>query len=373
MQIRLATFNVENLFSRPAAMNLPSWSEGQPILNAYNSLNVLLNKEIYASDDRQQILKLLGDFGLLKARPDNPFIELRMIRGRLFQTHEDREPEIVAKGRSDWVGWVELKKEAIEDQAIENTARVIAEVNPDILVLAEVENRVVLQQFYDQVLAPMLKARGQKGYLFNMIIDGNDRRGIDVGILSRFPISSMRSHIEDSGEDDGKIFSRDCPEYYINVSDDISGDRELLVLPNHFASKGSDRSGARRRVQAERVKEIYEGLKAEHSRIVVAGDLNDHPEGGSLGALLDGTDLKDAMSLPVYQGFPGTYNHANARDKLDYLLLSPALVGGVAAVNVERRGFYAPTKWPSFENITKETKDRYQASDHHCLWADIEL
>lgn len=368
MQIRLATFNVENLFNRPVAMNRPNWSEGQPALNAYNSLNSLLNKETYTSDDRQQILKLLGDFGLLAARPNNPYLELRKIKGRLVQIHKDRDPEIVAKGRSDWVGWVELKKESIADQAIENTARVIAEVNPDILVLVEIENRVVLQQFYDQVLEPMLKARGLKCYPYNMVIDGNDIRGIDVGILSRFPIASMCTHIEDR-KSDKRIFSRDCPEYYVRVKDDL----ELLMLPNHFASKGSDRSGERRKVQSERVKEIYEGLKAEHDHIVAAGDLNDYPEGGSLGALLAGTDLKDAMSLPMYEGYPGTYGHATARNKLDYLLLSPALAGGVTAVNVERRGFYAPTKWPSFENINKDTKDRYQASDHHCLWADIEL
>jgi len=34
---------------------------------------------------------------------------------------------------------------------------------------------------------------------------------------------------------------------------------------------------------------------------------------------------------------------------------------------------YAPRKWESFENINKENKDRFQASDHHCLWVEIPL
>ena len=34
---------------------------------------------------------------------------------------------------------------------------------------------------------------------------------------------------------------------------------------------------------------------------------------------------------------------------------------------------FAPTKWESFENINKQTKDRNQASDHHCVWADVEV
>ncbi|MCJ7443793.1 MAG: hypothetical protein MUO26_04565 [Methanotrichaceae archaeon] len=79
------------------------------------------------------------------------------------------------------------------------------------------------------------------------------------------------------------------------------------------------------------------------------------------------------MSLDAYKGYPGTYRHANANEKLDYLLLSPSLASAVVSVDVERRGFYAPTKWMSFENITEKTKDRFQASDHHCLWADIDL
>jgi len=38
-----------------------------------------------------------------------------------------------------------------------------------------------------------------------------------------------------------------------------------------------------------------------------------------------------------------------------------------------RHGFYAPKKWESFDNINATTKDRFQASDHHCLWADIDI
>lgn len=368
MKLRIATFNVENLFRRPKVMNFASWSEGQPYLDDYAKLTNLLNRETYSAQDKQAMLKLLTKHKLTAARPNHPYFELRSLRGRLLERPKGKPAKIVANGRGDWLGWLALKDEAIADPAIVNTARVIAAVNPDIIVLVEVENRPTLERFHDQVLVPQLAAAQAQPYPHNMVIDGNDARGIDVGILSRFPIVRMRSHITDRVAD-RTVFSRDCPEYFL----DLGQGRELVILPNHFASKGSDRTGDRRRAQSMQAKKIYDSLRASHDHIIVAGDLNDHPQGGSLDALLQQTDLRDAMSLSQYTGLPGTFQRATAAEKLDYLLLSPALATRVERADVERRGYYAPTKWTAFDDITKETKDRNQASDHHCLWAELDL
>jgi endonuclease/exonuclease/phosphatase family metal-dependent hydrolase len=359
----IATFNVENLFERPRAMNFPTWTAGQPALDAAGELNALINKRVYADADKRRMLHLLKKQQLLATRPNNPLLELRKVRGQLFELSP--KPRIVASGRESWAGWVELKTEPLADDAITNTARVIAEVNPDILVLVEVESRPAVQHFHDKVLLPLLK----HPYPYNMVIDGNDERGIDVGILSRYPIQRMRSHIADS-KGKSRIFSRDCPEYYI----ELPSGRELLLLPNHFASKGSDATGKRRRLQAAAVRTIYESLRKRYPYAIVAGDFNDDPESNALEALLRKTNLRDAMSLKQYQGaFPGTYQRATAKEKIDYLLLSPALRSKVQAVDVCRKGFYAPRKWESFENINEANKERFQASDHHCLWAEIQL
>lgn len=361
--MRLATFNIENLFERPRAMNLATWEAGQPAINDAAQLNKLFNQPVYTAADQQKMLELLAANGLLATRPNGTFLELRKIRGDLFRVPKNGAPSIIAKGRGDWVGWVDLKKEPVDDEAISNTARIISDVDADILVLCEVENRPCLQHFCDQFLAPLMKKRT---YGWNMVIDGNDQRGIDVAILSRFPISHMVSHITDM-DGTSRVFSRDCPEYVI----EMPGGIPLLVLPNHFASKGSDVTGKRRKQQAKRVRQIHDHLRQHFDHVLVAGDLNDHPKGGSLDRLLD-ADLVDAMSLDVYDGLPGTYAHVNAAQKIDYLLMSPALSERVTKVDVDRRGFYAPTKWKSLSSITKETKDRYQASDHHCLWADLD-
>ena len=364
MQLRIATFNVENLFSRPKALNQPTWKAGQPAVDAAGELNSLFAKDVYAPADQKRMLKHLGDQGLLATRPSGDFLRLVKVRGRLFSL-AGGAPSLVAAGRSSWVGWVEHKKEAIADAAIENTARVIAEVDPDVLVCVEVEDRPTLERFHDGVLAPLLAAQGKAPLPYAMVIDGNDDRGIDVGLLSRYPIDRIRPHVADRTAGGKPTFSRDCPEYYVK----LPNGKELAVLPNHLASKGSDVSGARRKVQAAAVAAIYQGVRATHELVVVAGDLNDHPAGGSLGALLTGTDLVDAMALPAYAGLSGTYQHARADQKLDYLLLSPKLRAGVGAVDVCRKGFYAPTKWASFPGV--DATGRTQASDHHCLWVEV--
>jgi hypothetical protein len=42
----LASYNVENLFERPRAMNLATWADGKPILEQHARINQLLNEGV---------------------------------------------------------------------------------------------------------------------------------------------------------------------------------------------------------------------------------------------------------------------------------------------------------------------------------------
>jgi hypothetical protein len=66
----------------------------------------------------------------------------------------------------------------------------------------------------------------------------NDERGIDVGVLTRYPIVNIKTHVDDEYKSTNgqfyKIFSRDCPEYKVDI-----GDRQFVhCLCNHLKSKG---------------------------------------------------------------------------------------------------------------------------------------
>lgn len=185
----------------------------------------------------------------------------------------------------------------------------------------------------------------------------------------------MRSHVDDRLSNGAEVFSRDCPEYYVMTP----SRNRLIVMVNHFKSKGYGspaQSNARRKAQAKRVKEIYEGLiQAGERLIAVVGDLNDTPDSDPLSPLLHNTTLKDAFTHPAFNdgGFPGTYGGCTASNKIDYLLMSPDLYARVTTGGVFRKGMWPgvrPRKWDAYEEI-EDKKDA--ASDHAAIWVDAEI
>ncbi|HEX7782040.1 MAG TPA: endonuclease/exonuclease/phosphatase family protein [Sphingobium sp.] len=370
--MRLASFNVENLFDRAKAMNSEDWSDGKAVLEKFAQLNALLGELTYSAADKAKIAALMIDLGLEKS-DQGPFILMRRNRGGLIKRPQAGGIQVVANGRADWVGSVELRVEPVNEQAMRNTAQVIRDVGADVLGVVEAESRPVLNEF-SRVLLP---AVGGTPYPHVMLIDGNDERGIDVGLMTRdgFPVDMMRSHVDDRDGQGNLIFSRDCPEYLVVTP---SGGR-LLLLVNHLKSKGyggQAASSARRRTQAERITAIYQQRRAEgHDHIAVIGDFNDSPDSQPLDPLLHGTDLKDISTHTHFDdgGFPGTFGASTAPNKIDYILLSPPLFALTTAGGIWRKGMWPgthPAKWPKYPEITKEAE---AASDHGAIWADITL
>jgi len=371
--MKLATYNVENMFDRAKALNTDTWAEGRPALEAHKELNELFNEETYSAQDKKRMLDLLKKFGMLKKDDGGRLLLLRKIRGKLLHRPKTGPVTVEANGRSDWIGWVELKTEKVQEAATENTARVVNAVAADVLGVVEAEDRTTLRLFNDSVM-PVVNA---SPYEHVMLLDGNDERGIDVGILTQgnFPIVSIRSHVYDS-DNIGEIFSRDCPEYEVR----LPGGGTLWVLANHFKSKGfgsQSSSNAKRKRQATRVRKIYEEhLAADDKHVAIIGDLNDTPDSDPLRPLLaEGSSLKDVSEHPQHNdgGRPGTHGNCTASSKIDYILLSPDLFAKVVRAGIERRGMWGGkngTLWEHFPEV-KSAKD--SASDHAALWVELQV
>jgi len=96
-----------------------------------------------------------------------------------------------------------------------------------------------LKRFRDTLITTGSGDGEQPIYPHVMVIDGNDARGIDVGVLSKadYPVQRMRSHVDDGGF--GRtIFSRDCPEYWFTIPEGTAlAGEPLVVLVNHLKRK----------------------------------------------------------------------------------------------------------------------------------------
>lgn len=250
-------------------------------------------------------------------------------------------------------------------EATRNTARVVKEVSPDVLVCVEVEDRPTMQRFHDQVLLGH-----EHAFTYNVLVDGNDSRGIDVGLFSNYPISAVRTHVDERDEDGSALFSRDCPRFDVRLP---SG-RLLIVLGNHFKSRGYgafSETSAKRLRQARRVQQIAMEALRDSPYVAVAGDLNDEPDSEPIRTIKHQTGLKDISEHPRYSGRIPTYKASTSlRNKIDYLLLSPALYDTVQAGAVNVNGTFAPRAGSPYPDL-RRVQD--QASDHGALWADLDI
>ncbi len=361
--MRVAVYNVQNLFSRATAMVGDDPTKTSEVLADVSKLQKLIQQPIYGEADKAEMLRILKKH---KALTENGPFHLLETRRRLVS-----QGKIIANGRDEWVGSIEWERELISAPAVENTGRVISEIKADVLCLVEVENRPVLRRFNDTILKPA-------SYPHAMVIDGNDDRGIDVGVASRWPICDMRSHVDDADPiTSHPVFSRDCPEFQI----DIPGNRSLWVLINHFKSRGYGSQAdndAKRKRQAERVSQILKRYNLQKQWVIVVGDLNELPKSDSLKPLLSCPGLRNTFDkLPA-----GTdrWTHRDdatpsKNDQIDYVLVSDALWPRLQEVQIERRGIWAYTKkarekFPPFPTVTGDTNS---ASDHAAVWAEFDL
>jgi endonuclease/exonuclease/phosphatase family metal-dependent hydrolase len=385
--IRFASFNVENLFARPRALNQTTWEEGQPILDAYKEVTDLIALEVYTPEDKERMIQLLLQLEIYRSANGivhrnlvrNPrWAWLRANRGSFDVDHTATGIEIVAWGRATWIGWVELAVEPVDEIATRMTARVISDLAADVLAVIEAENRPSLSRFNDDLLAGH--------YAHCMLIDGNDTRGIDVGIMTaqHVEIAAMRSNVDapDPETVDERLFSRDCAEYQCRLPSGAT----VWVLVNHFKSQSGGGGGAKRARQAQGVRDIVEGLLAAgEPNVVVMGDLNEGPAAAdelpaNLTPIFDPDGpLVDVYSLPGFDPGPrpGSFQSCSIRNRLDYILLSHDLAATVVGGGIERRGLWGtptnknpPAQWEIYPEITGSD---HGASDHAAIFVDLEI
>jgi endonuclease/exonuclease/phosphatase family metal-dependent hydrolase len=384
--VRFATFNLENLFARPKVFKLETWSEGAPILKAYADFNALIENLTYTQADKERMIELLlelevyrRDNGVVRRhRPTDPkWAWLRANRGTFDVEHEDTGIELVADSRFDWTGWLELAKEPIDEVTTNMTAQVLLDVNADVRGVVEVEDRPSLDRFNQDLLG------GHFEHV--MLIDGNDSRGIDVGIMTRQGVEIVSMHSTST------FRIRELPASASSAATAPStyagsrNKRSVRVLLNHFKSQ-SGGGGPKRARQAQGLRDIVDALvKSGEKNLIVMGDLNEGPDGQGNPSphfaplYAPSSPLVDVFSLAAFDPGPkpGTFQSCSTTNRIDYIFVSKNLAPKVVDGGVERHGLWGaptnknpPSAWEIYPTITESGQ---AASDHAAVFVDVNI
>lgn len=255
----------------------------------------------------------------------------------------------------------------------------IAAIDVDVLAVQEVENIEALKTFNRESLGGR--------YPHVIVIEGNDPRLIDVGLLSKYPVGQVVSHQTAPDPDDPskRVFGRDLLRADILTP---SRSRRLLSLFNtHMKSNFVDslehrtpeakaaqriRNNERRKRQAIATEEIIAAETRPNSRYVLLGDMNDDPDSEFLAPMLDSSlGLVDALTdvsetreskheqLGAQPGPRWTSRYKPSGEPpehrlFDQIWVSPSLASKVDASFIERR-----------------TKHGGNGSDHDPSWVTL--
>src|SRR4051812_41398856 len=82
VEVRIASFNVENLFDRARALTLPR-EKASEVLQQHARINDLFALPVYTDADKVEMKALLKKLGISKTDDGGKIALLRQIRGRL--------------------------------------------------------------------------------------------------------------------------------------------------------------------------------------------------------------------------------------------------------------------------------------------------
>lgn len=324
MQISIGTFNLNNLFSR------------------YN----------FQAKIDENVEEETG--GITMTFGEDDFI-VRTFKGRLVREKDPRATEAIA-------------------------ARIRDVMNADVLAVQEVEHIQILKDFNRSHLGGM--------YPHVALIEGNDPRMIDVGVMSKLPLGAITSHQTAIHPDDPNrpVFGRDLLQ--VEVLDD-AGNRLLTLYNTHLKSHfvpfdqdpeaGKIAANARRRRQAEIVSKIISRQERRGGKFVLLGDMNDPENSVDLAPMLtvDGEALANGLAnaietRPPKAESPGQGNGPTSPqwthrfnpdgpeppryELYDQVWLSPALSPKLVSAHIDRR-----------------TKHGGDGSDHDPAWVVLKL
>lgn len=354
MSIRIATFNANNLFSRwsfEAELPRTLSDKALPTLNASAAEGAGVAGHAATGDEpvpTPEVVEVTvpGDTTLTGV--------LRTFQGRLVR---GKDP----KAR-DWI------------------ARRIAALDADVLCLQEVEDQDALDAFHRDDLR-----RHRCQYPYRVVVEGNDRRRIDVAICSRLPITRISSWRFWPDAGGGAVFSRDLLQAEVTAPDG----KPLRIFVNHLKSqfipdefklsaaeieRERERIAARRTAQARAIRAILRKQRLT-TRVVMTGDMNDAPESPALAPLAEAGLVEQVGKGTTIAGPKrnGTLAEDKFGDLSPHMWTNRHRAHGVTSFNLFDQIWTSPDLPVAAAHVMRRTQITGDGSDHDPACVDLAL
>ncbi|NUQ78312.1 MAG: hypothetical protein HUU21_32690 [Polyangiaceae bacterium] len=272
-----------------------------------------------------------------------------------------------------------------------NTALAILECAPDILAVMEVEDLRALRSFNDQYLDGyfdrMVMVEGNDGRGINVgLCIKRECEATITGIRTHADELTPKAkangwHMDRYFDPETRtikaknaLFSRDCLEVDVDA-----GGAPLTFLVNHLKSQAGDKkeSDAIRKMQAERVAELVGEAKAKGRLPIVMGDLNqDWTEPKSalqpIRDLVDKSVLFDPLAS-IKENWTHFYMVFHEVSRLDYLLVDKSLEAAIQKTTILRKGLSRKCKQYTDERYPTIGYHDTEASDHCPITVALDL
>lgn len=226
---------------------------------------------------------------------------------------------------------------------------------PDVIGLAEIENRGVLIKLLNNTLL--------RKYDYRIVhYESGDRRGIDVALMYRESsfrkISSSVTAPKHNGQ---RLSTRDILQVFL---EDGTGQTVNMIV-NHHPSKygGAAASEGRRAAAMMTLKEICDSLiSIGQGSIIAMGDFNDTPDGQQFD-ILDGILVNKADSL--FKAGEGTIRYQGKWELIDMFMTTPDMPSRMGIAYIPFLMTYE-RKYPGRKPLRTYLGPRYTggASDH---------
>ncbi len=252
-------------------------------------------------------------------------------------------------------------------QKMKNDARVINQLDADIIGLAEVENIALVRRLVDGFLS-------RRGYTHLALFEGKDTRGIDVALLSKHPF--LATSVDIPG------FSRSL----LAARFSLKGE-PFYVIVNHWKSRLQGGEQVRLRcaqVAADYVKKSIRQYEGKSVPVILLGDFNDTPGDESLKYLQRQGLINTMLTIPKQNRWTlGYYNSSSRKMDLlcfDQIFISPEAKSGSKIrwkkTSVVRPGYMINRRQVGGVNLElplDDYKDRIGYSDHFPVLAVFEI